>query len=178
MNNIARKIGSPWCFDPLLFARDDAISTRRRDCSGRSRRRRSPLESGSSRCCCSASPSREATGRSSMSKERVTGQRVQSPIDQVALEGPAHRARRLVRLQTGAIVLISMAAGLLGVLAVSLPVEDRTMPLLALGVVALLGGLFIGLTDYVHGVSVTSLVQTASALRQSAAERAADLARA
>lgn len=113
-----------------------------------------------------------------MSKERVSGQRVQSPIDQVVLEGPAHRARRLVRLQTGAIVLISMAAGLLGVLAVSLPVEDRAMPLLALSVVTLLGGLFIGLTDYVHGRSVTSLVRTASALRQSAAERATDLARA
>jgi signal transduction histidine kinase len=108
----------------------------------------------------------------------MTGQTVQSPIDQVALEAPAHRARRLVRLQIGAIVLISMAAGLLGVLVVALPTEDRSLPVLALSVVALLGGLFVGLTDYVHGKSVNTLVQTASALRQSAAERAADLARA
>jgi signal transduction histidine kinase len=113
-----------------------------------------------------------------MSNERVTGQCVQSPIDQVALEVPAHRARRLVRFQIAAIVLISMAAGLLGVLTVSLPTEDRSLPLVALGVVALLGGLFVGLTDYVHGTSVRALVRTASALRQSAAERAADLARA
>jgi signal transduction histidine kinase/CheY-like chemotaxis protein len=113
-----------------------------------------------------------------MSNERVTAQSIQSPIDQVALEAPAHRARRLVRLQIGAIVLISMAAGLLGVLVVALPADDRSLPLLALGVVVLLGGLFVGLTDYVHGSSVTTLVQIASALRQSAAERAADLARA
>src|SRR3954468_23953437 len=113
-----------------------------------------------------------------MSNERVTAQSIQSPIGQVALEAPAHRARRLVRLQIGAIVLISMAAGLLGVLVVALPADDRSLPLLALGVVVLLGGLFVGLTDYVHGSSVTMLVQTASALRQSAAERAADLARA
>jgi len=113
-----------------------------------------------------------------MSKERVAGQRLHSPIDQVALEVPAHRARRLVRLQIAAIVLVTMGAGLLGVLAVSLPVEDRTWPLLELAVVALMGGLFVGMTDYLHGASVRALVGTASALRQSAAERAADLARA
>jgi signal transduction histidine kinase/CheY-like chemotaxis protein len=75
-------------------------------------------------------------------------------------------------------VLISMAAGLLGVLAAALPPSDRSGPLLALTVVVALGGLFVGMADYLHGRSVMALVDTASALRQSAAERAADLARA
>jgi signal transduction histidine kinase/CheY-like chemotaxis protein len=113
-----------------------------------------------------------------MAYERGADQRLHSPIDQVALEVPARRARRLVRLQMAAIVLISMAAIWLGILAVSLPDVDRALPSLALGIVLLVGGLFVGLTDFVHTRSVGALVRTAAALRQSAAERAADLARA
>jgi signal transduction histidine kinase/CheY-like chemotaxis protein len=113
-----------------------------------------------------------------MANERVSGQRLLGPVDHVALEAPARRARQLVRLLIGAIVVISAAAVVLGVLAVALPSEDRALPSLAVVVVTLLGGLFVGLTDFVHGKSVTALVQTAAALRQSAAERATDLARA
>jgi signal transduction histidine kinase/CheY-like chemotaxis protein len=113
-----------------------------------------------------------------MANERVSGQWFLGPVDHVALEAPAHRARHLVRLLIGAIVLISTAGVVLGILAVALPSEDRAWPSLALIVVTLLGGLFVGLTDFVHGKSVTTLVRTASALRQSAAERATDLARA
>ena len=82
-----------------------------------------------------------------------------------------------MRLQVAAIVIISIAAGLFGMLCIALPGEDRSLPLLTLGVLLALGGVFVGLSDYVHGRSVSTLIQTASQLRQSAAERAADLAR-
>jgi signal transduction histidine kinase/CheY-like chemotaxis protein len=120
----------------------------------------------------------EAAGKALMANERASGQRLLGPVDHVALEAPAHRARHLVRLLIGALVLISTAGVLVGALAVALPNEDRALPSLALSVVILLGGLFVGLTDFVHSKSVTALVRTAAVLRQSAAERAADLARA
>lgn len=103
--------------------------------------------------------------------------RLASPTEQVVLEVPALRARRLVRLQVAAIVVVSIAAGLLGMLCVALPAEDRAPTLLALVVLVTVGGMFVGLTDYVHGQNVGTLIQMASQLRQSAAERAADLAR-
>ena len=56
-----------------------------------------------------------------MAMKPLAGQRLQSPMDQVALELSARRARRLVRLQIGAIVVISMTAGLLGGLSAALP---------------------------------------------------------
>jgi signal transduction histidine kinase/CheY-like chemotaxis protein len=100
-----------------------------------------------------------------------------SPIDQVALDRPAQRARRLVRVQIGTIAMISTAGALLGMLAVGLPNDDRAPVLAALAAVVVLGSIFVGLTDLLHGRSVAALVGTASELRQSAAERAADLAR-
>src|SRR5688572_6495957 len=116
-------------------------------------------------------------GRSSGPSDRSAPPRLSSPTEQVVLEVPALRARRLVRLQVAAIVVVSIAAGLLGMLCVALPAEDRSLTALALGVLIAVGGLFVGLTDYVHGRCIGTLIQIASLLRQSAAERAADLAR-
>ncbi len=104
--------------------------------------------------------------------------RLTSPTERVSLEAPAVRARRLARVQSALIVIVSMAALLLSMIAVSLPVDDRTMLIAVLAVVVTLGGVVVGATDYWIGVSLVDLVQNGSKLRQSAAERAADLARA
>jgi signal transduction histidine kinase/CheY-like chemotaxis protein len=118
-----------------------------------------------------------AAGRTFALGARVSAPHLVSPTEQVVLDMPAQRARRLVRLQIASIVVVSIVAGLLGMLCVTLPSGDRSLPLAALAVVVTVGGLFVGLTEYVHGRCVNVLIQTASQWRQSAAERAADLAR-
>ena len=100
-----------------------------------------------------------------------------SPLDQVALELPARRARSLLRVQIAAILLVSTVAVLLGIDAVGLSAGDRLPVLFALAATLVLGGAFVGLADYLHGKSIGVLVGTAAGLRQSAADRATDLAR-
>jgi signal transduction histidine kinase len=100
-----------------------------------------------------------------------------SPAEQVALEAPAIRAQRLVRAQVAAVIVASVLAALFGLLGFALPSEDRPLLLTLAGIMVMIGGLAVGLTDVGHGRNVRALIQTASQLRQSAAERAADLAR-
>src|SRR5436190_2579103 len=130
---------------PLLFARDDACSTQYRESHLRRCRQLWPPDVGLCRHVHVSAPIRPAAGRSCMSMRAMPSQRLQSPTDQVALEQPALRARKLVRLQIAAIVLVSMSAGLLGALAVALPAEARSLPLMALAAVAVLGGIVVGL---------------------------------
>jgi signal transduction histidine kinase len=100
-----------------------------------------------------------------------------SPAEQVALEAPAIRAQRLVRAQVAAVIVASVLAALFGLLGFALPFEDRPLLLTLAGIMVMIGGLAVGLTDVGHGRNVRALIQTASRLRQSATERAADLAR-
>ncbi|MCC7369841.1 MAG: hypothetical protein IT306_15545 [Chloroflexi bacterium] len=99
------------------------------------------------------------------------------PVEHVALERPANVARRLARVQAGIAVLVSVVVAVLALLAVSLPDEDRPAFALLLLLLTLSGLAMIALTDRWIGRSLDILVRSGSQARQSAAERAADLAR-
>jgi hypothetical protein len=61
----------------------------------------------------SASSRADEAGRAFEREPRATPSRLASPTEQVVLEVPALRARRLVRLQVASIVEVSIDAGLL-----------------------------------------------------------------
>lgn len=100
-----------------------------------------------------------------------------SPLERVVLAAPAIRARRLGRALAATVAPISILAALLGLVSVAMPVEDRSPLYIAMLVLAAVGGIVVGFVDCSLGRSVRDLLQTASQLRQSAAERAAELAR-
>jgi signal transduction histidine kinase/CheY-like chemotaxis protein len=122
--------------------------------------------------------SRRETARSLRSRfEGAVLPHLASPSEQVFLELPALRARRLLRIQVAAIVVSSIVVTLLGMFFVSLSEADRSPWLLAIAVAALGGAALVGLADFLHGRCLRALLREASALRLSAAERAAELAR-
>lgn len=118
-----------------------------------------------------------ASGSTPVLRARTAAPHFASPTAQLALEIPALSARRLVRLQTAAIGVISFVVALCATLGIALSGEDRSLPLATVGVLLALGGMLVSLTAVAHARSVSTLMQTASYLRQSAAERAAELAR-
>ena len=89
-----------------------------------------------------AVPSRhDGAGAASDLGQCTASPRLAGPTEQVVLEVPAQRAQRLVRLQVAAIIVVSIAAGLLAILCIALPADDRALALLALGVAVTLSDL-------------------------------------
>jgi signal transduction histidine kinase/CheY-like chemotaxis protein len=100
-----------------------------------------------------------------------------SPSEQVALERPAQSARQIARAQAAISVLVSSVAVVVGLIVVLLPDGQRGFATAVLALVALAGAVLIALTDLWIGRALDILVRSGSQLRQSAAGRAADLAR-
>ncbi|MGE3908614.1 MAG: ATP-binding protein [Chloroflexota bacterium] len=100
-----------------------------------------------------------------------------SPGDQVSLVEPALRVRKAVRGQVLAVSLTSILAAMLAVLAVMLPEIERLLANVCLLLVVISGGLVVGMLDLGISRSLSKMVQSGAHYRQSAAERAAELAR-
>ena len=104
-------------------------------------------------------------------------QQLSSPGEHVSLERPAHVARRLARVQAGVSVLTSTVIVMIGLVIMAMPGEDREIIFAFMGLIAVGGVGMVTMTDRWIGRSLDALVRSSSQLRQSAAGRAADLAR-
>jgi signal transduction histidine kinase len=80
-------------------------------------------------------------------------------------------------MQALLVIMVSVVVAVFGLIAVVLPDEDRGAIFVALAMAAVGGGLLVAITDRWISRSLDVLVVSGSELRQSAAERAADLAR-
>lgn len=104
-------------------------------------------------------------------------QQLVSPSAHVSLDRPAHVVWRIARLQAGVSVLTSSVVIVLGLIALALPDHDRAPVILLVALFAVAGGVLVAITDRWLGRGLDGLVRSGAQLRQSAAERAAELAR-
>jgi signal transduction histidine kinase/CheY-like chemotaxis protein len=106
----------------------------------------------------------------------MTGQVNSTPAEQVSVDAPARRVRRMARAQAAIIGIVSMLLGIEGLLVPMIPPDERLPAYAVLIGLMSLGGIALGLFDFAVGRNLARLVGSATEFRRTAAERAAELA--
>jgi signal transduction histidine kinase/CheY-like chemotaxis protein len=107
----------------------------------------------------------------------MTGPVKSSPAEQISIDAPARRVRRMARVQAAVIGVVSMLLAIGGLVIPMIPPGGERLP--AYGVLIalmLLGGLALGVFDFAVGRNLVRLVESASEFRRAAADRASELA--